>query len=166
MKPAERGAGIHFRSTVSNDQIYLPYQRQVERTVFSSLIQGPLGWEVTDLDITLVDGEHHIEHTHPLDFIEATPMAIMEGLYQIGTTLLKPILRFRIQVPEEYGKRVLGDLMNMRGTVDAPVVKTASLCWRGIFLPRLRWITRLGWLPSLQGRDISPLVSRATRNVL
>ena len=73
-----------------------------------------MGWQVTDLKVTLIDGEHHVYHTHPLDWFVATPMAIMNGLAQTGTILLEPLYGFRLSVPEEMAGRVLGDLQRLR----------------------------------------------------
>lgn len=68
-----------------------------------ALEQGLNGWEVVDLKVTLIEGQHHVWHTHPLDFAVATPMGIMNGLASVGTRLLEPMLQFRIVVPEEAG---------------------------------------------------------------
>jgi ribosomal protection tetracycline resistance protein len=72
--------------------------------------------------VTLIEGEHHVMHTHPLDFVVATPMGIMDGLMNTGTTLLEPVLRYRISVPAEVGSKVLGDILHMRGQFDSPVI--------------------------------------------
>jgi ribosomal protection tetracycline resistance protein len=82
-----------------------------------------LGWEVTDLKITLADGEHHTIHTHPLDFYVATPMALMDGLRNTGTTLLEPILRVKIRAGEEFLGKILSDITRMRGEFDSPVIE-------------------------------------------
>lgn len=37
-----------------------------------------------DIKVTLVDGEYHNEHTHPLDFFVATPMALAKGAVRRG----------------------------------------------------------------------------------
>ena len=73
IEPAPRGSGMTFKSTVPVRDILLRYQHQVEQALPLALHQGRLGWEVTDVNITLVDGNHHQFHTHPLDFIVATP---------------------------------------------------------------------------------------------
>lgn len=91
-----------------------------------------LGWEVTDLRITLVEGEHHVWHTHPLDFVVATPMGIMDGLARTGTTLLEPLLQFRLTVPEEYGGKALSDLVHMRATFEAPVIGSGRCIIEGV----------------------------------
>ena len=118
IEPGERGSGVQYKSIVENNKIYYRYQSQIEDTIQKSLEQGPLGWEVTDLKITLVDGEHHTVHTHPLDFIVATPMAMMDGLMNTGTTLLEPVMNFEITAPEEYSGKIIGDIISMRGTFE------------------------------------------------
>ena len=132
IEPGERGSGLIFTSEVRDEQILNRYQHQVEQTLPRALEQGLYGWEVTDLKVTLIDGEHHVEHTHPLDFVVATPMGIMDGLVNTGTTLLEPILHFEIAVPEELGGRILGDLIQMRGTFESPVIINGSFVVEGL----------------------------------
>ena len=67
--------------------------------------------------ITLTGGSHHLIHTHPLDFIVATPMGIQDGLRRGGSVLLEPILRIRFILPNDCVGRVLSDIKQMRGEV-------------------------------------------------
>ncbi len=120
IEPGPRGSGLHYEADVRTEKLLLQYQNEVARRVPEALQQGLHGWEVTDLTVKLIDGEHHVWHTHPLDFAVATPMGIMDGLANIGTQLLEPILQFRIVVPEEFGGRVMNDLILMRGTFEPP----------------------------------------------
>lgn len=122
IEPGERGSGLVYSAQVRAEHLLPRYQNEVERRVPEALQQGLHGWEVTDLKVTLIEGEHHVWHTHPLDFVVATPMAMMDGLVNTGTTLLEPILDFRIFVPEEIGGRVLSDLIQMRAVFDNPSV--------------------------------------------
>lgn len=132
IEPGERGSGLIYSSEVREEKIHARYQHQVEQTLPKALEQGLYGWEVTDLRVKLIDGEHHMEHTHPLDFVVATPMGMMDGLVNTGTTLLEPILRFEISVPEEMGGRVLGDLIQLRGTFDSPTIFQGVFTVRGV----------------------------------
>lgn len=120
MEPLPRGAGLQYDAQVRAEDLLLQYQNEVARRVPEALQQGLYGWEVVDVRVTLVEGQHHVWHTHPLDFVVATPMGIMDGLNRIGTKLLEPILRFRLTVPEEFGGKVMNDLVVMRATFDAP----------------------------------------------
>ncbi len=117
IEPLPRGGGVEFRSVVAARDIALRYQHQVEKAIPLALRQGMMGWQVTDVRITLIEGNHHEIHTHPLDFIVATPMAVMDGLRRGGTKLLEPVLEARITVPESAGGRVMGDVNRMRGQV-------------------------------------------------
>lgn len=132
IRPGARGSGLQYRSLAHPDRLLLRYQREVERRVPEALRQGLWGWEVTDLEVTLVEGEHHIWHTHPLDFVVATPMAIMDGLTQTGTTLLEPMLRFRIAAPEEHGGKIMSDLVQMRAEFDPPMTAGGHFILEGL----------------------------------
>lgn len=126
IEPGEKGSGLSYSSIVRDEAILIRYQNQVEKTIPEALKQGPYGWEVIDLKITLIEGEHHVMHTHPLDFVVATPMAIMDGLVNTGTTLLEPLLHFRINVPEDAGNKVVSDIVHMRGEFDSPLTSNGT----------------------------------------
>ncbi|WP_308636815.1 TetM/TetW/TetO/TetS family tetracycline resistance ribosomal protection protein [Paenibacillus silvisoli] len=123
IEPGERGSGLVYKSVVRGEKLLESYQNEVARRVPEALQQGLRAWEVTDLRVTLIEGEHHVWHTHPLDFVIATPMGIMNGLANTGTKLLEPMLRFRLSVPEEYGGKLMNELVLMRGEFGAPVVR-------------------------------------------
>jgi translation elongation factor EF-G len=122
MEPLPRGSGLQFYAQVRAEDLLPQYQNEVARRVPEALQQGIHGWEVIDLRVTLVEGQHHVWHTHPLDFVVATPMGIMDGLHQIGTKLLEPMLQIRLTVPEEFGGKVMSDLVHMRATFEAPML--------------------------------------------
>ncbi|HIZ83114.1 MAG TPA: TetM/TetW/TetO/TetS family tetracycline resistance ribosomal protection protein [Firmicutes bacterium] len=122
IEPGPRGSGLAYHSEVPNDQIFYRYQNHIETALPRALKQGLYNWEVTDLKVTLVGGEHHTVHTHPLDFFLATPMAVMNGLQNTGTTLLEPMQDVRISAPEEFVGKVIGDMIAMRGVFDSPVI--------------------------------------------
>ena len=117
IEPAPRGSGISYHSEVPVRLIAPGYQHQVEQALPLALKQGRLGWPVTDVNITLIDGNHHLIHTHPLDFIVATPWAIQDGLQRAGSVLLEPILEARLFVPQDCIGRIMSDVAAMRGEV-------------------------------------------------
>jgi len=120
IEPLPRGSGLVYESRVRGEQLADSYQNEVARRVPEALRQGLAGWEVTDLKVTLIEGEHHVWHTHPLDFVIATPMGLMDGLARTGTRLLEPLLRFRLSVPEEFAGKLMNELMLMRASFDTP----------------------------------------------
>ena len=122
IEPLPRGSGYTFKSVVPNQQMLLRYQHHVEQELPRALKQGQYHWEVTDLAITLIGGEHHVYHTHPMDFFLATPLALIDGLMHTGSTLLEPVHLLHIVAPQELLNRVLGDMLAMRGTFDSPTI--------------------------------------------
>ena len=130
-EPLEIGSGVVFESRVREEKIFTKYQEQVRQTIPEALRQGPKGWQVTDIKITLVDGEHHLVHTHPLDFVLAAPIGIMDALTDSGTDLMEPISRFRISYPEELSGKMIGEILAMRGTFDSPVIRKGVAVMEG-----------------------------------
>jgi ribosomal protection tetracycline resistance protein len=151
--PGERGSGLRYRSLVRDDDLLYRYQNQVERTLPEALKQGLHGWEVTDLEITLVAGQHHLVHTHPLDFAVATPMGLMNGLEACGTVLLEPMLDCAIAAPAALGNRIIGDILQMRGTFESPEIlgDTFRIQARVPVATSLDYPTRLGSLTGGRG---------------
>ncbi|MBT2293645.1 TetM/TetW/TetO/TetS family tetracycline resistance ribosomal protection protein [Paenibacillus albidus] len=131
IEPGPPGSGLVYESVVRSSDLLPQYQNETARRVPEALQQGLYGWEVTDLKVTLVEGQHHVWHTHPLDFAVATPMGLMDGLANVGTRLLEPILQVRIVVPEENGGRVMNDLVHMRGTFEPPVLQGGRMLIEG-----------------------------------
>ncbi|MDG0811664.1 translation factor GTPase family protein [Cohnella rhizosphaerae] len=121
VEPLPRGSGLVYESKERGERLADSYQNEVARRVPEALRQGLLGWEVTDLKVTLVEGEHHVWHTHPLDFVIATPMGIMDGLARTGTRLLEPVLKFKLSVPAEFAGKLMNELLLMRADIGAPV---------------------------------------------
>ncbi len=120
IEPLPRGAGFQYECKVSPGRLPYRYQAHVETAVPRALEQGLHGWQVTDLKVTLVDGESHHVHTHPLDFFVATPMGIMNGLQNTGTKLLEPILKAEFLGPEEYLGKAISLLTSHRGWFGSP----------------------------------------------
>ena len=127
--PMPRGYGVSYHGRLPSNQLFYRYQSHIRRSFRECLAQGLHGWEVTDFRCDLIGGEHHTIHTHPLDFFVCTPMAFMNGLVNCGTTLLEPLMRWRITCPMELAGKILSQVTNLRGTYDTPVVTgdTASL---------------------------------------
>lgn len=127
LRPAARGSGLTYTSYVRTDDLLQRYQHEVARRVPEALEQGLLGWQVTDLEVALVEGQHHVWHTHPLDFVVATPMGIMDGLRNGGTYLLEPVLAFRMTAETEYGGKIMSDIARLRAEFDSPVIKNGRI---------------------------------------
>jgi len=132
IEPAERGSGVVYKSIVAVNDIQLKYQKEAERSIAGALKQGIKGWEVTDCSITLVAGEDHPMHSRAGDFAVATPMGIMNGLVNSGTTLLEPMIRFRINAADDLLGVITSDITRMRGSFESPVIDQNRFTLQGI----------------------------------
>ncbi len=131
IEPGLRGSGLSFDTIVRAEKILPRYQNHIKKCLPDALKQGLYGWEVTDLKVTLIDGESHNMHTHPLDFFVATPMAVMNGLVNTGTILLEPVLKFHISAPEDTGGRLMNEMIQMRGEFDSPIISKGNIIISG-----------------------------------
>ena len=120
-EPMPRGYGVSYHGRLPSNQCFYRYQSHIRTSFNSCLEQGLYGWEVTDFKCTLVGGEHHNIHTHPLDFFVCTPMAFMNGMVECGSTILEPLLKIRITAPSELSGRILSEIIKMGGEYDTPV---------------------------------------------
>ncbi len=131
IEPGARNSGIKYNSIVGVNRIAGRYQNEIERTIPQALLQGPLGWEVTDLNITLIGDEDHNIHSRAGDFAVATPMAIMKGLKESGTKLLEPILEYSITANEDKLGSIVGSLTQLRAEIGIPTIENEKFSLTG-----------------------------------
>jgi len=121
-EPMPRGYGVSYHGKLPSNQCFYRYQTHIRTSFYNCLEQGLYGWEVTDFKCTLVGGQHHTIHTHPLDFFVCTPMAFMNGLQGLGSTILEPLLNMRISAPTSLSGKIINEITRMGGEYDSPVI--------------------------------------------
>ncbi|MEX1052597.1 MAG: elongation factor G, partial [Patescibacteria group bacterium] len=86
--------------------------------VIEALDKGVLiGYPITDLQITLYDGSYHDVDSSDIAFKIAGSMALQDGVKQAGITLLEPIMKLEVTVPDNYMGVVIGDISSKRGKI-------------------------------------------------
>ncbi len=98
--PLERGAGFRYVSKISTDFLHIKYQRQIERLIKHYSKQGLHGWELTDVEVALVDGQFDSMGSDPKHFNIITPLALFRSLKQAKMKLLEPISAFIVNTPQ------------------------------------------------------------------
>ncbi len=131
VEPLSPGSGVHFESKVRYSDIAKKYQNEVELSIPLSLRQGIKGWEVTDIKITLLEGEDHTMHSNPGDFLLATPMGIMRALEHAETDLLEPMYAYEIKAHKDLLGALTSDLTRMKATINTPVFEGNSFVIKG-----------------------------------
>ncbi len=113
--PLERGSGFRYVSKVSTDFLHLKYQRQVERLINYYSKQGLNGWELTDMEVALIDGQFDSMGSDPMHFNIITPLALFRCLKQSKMKLLEPILKYIITFPEKDLSSIVKLLSSKKG---------------------------------------------------
>ena len=75
---------------------------------------GNYGWELTDIDISLIGGKCDNVGSDPLDYAIAAPIALARAISEAGTKLLEPVVAYTLSIPSVYYSEVIGRLMGMR----------------------------------------------------
>jgi len=122
IEPLPQGSGIVFESVIKEKQLPYRYQHHVEASLKDTFRQGIYGWEVMDAKVTLIGGQHHHVHTHPLDFFVATPIAALRALTASEAVLMEPYMKVVLSAQEDLIGKVLGDIIGMRGEFSSPVI--------------------------------------------
>jgi elongation factor G len=76
-----------------------------------------LGFPVVDLEFTLEDGSYHEVDSSDIAFKIAGSMALADACKNAGISLLEPIMKMEINVPDEFMGTVIGDVSSKRGRV-------------------------------------------------
>lgn len=90
----------------------------VEKGLQDSVKKGVLaGYPVVNLKATLLDGSYHPVDSSEMAFKVAANLAYKKGMVEAGATLLEPIVKAEIYIPEKYMGDVIGDLNKRRGRI-------------------------------------------------
>jgi len=115
--PLPRGAGFRFHDKVVGGAVPRNYIPAVEAGIRDYLVRGPLGFPVVDLEVTLLDGQHHAVDSSDMAFKTAGRLAMSEALPDCEPVLLEPICRVSIYVPQEHTSKVHGLISGRRGQI-------------------------------------------------
>ena len=93
--PLPRGTGFAFQDEITGGVIPKQWIPSVEKGVVEYLKEGPLGFPVVDVAVTLVDGSFHSVDSSDAAFQAAGRIAMQEGMPQCSPVLLEPIMHVR-----------------------------------------------------------------------
>jgi elongation factor G len=118
IEPNEAGKGFEFVNKVVGGSIPKEYHSAVEKGIIEALNSGVLaGFPVVDVKATLVDGSYHEVDSNEMAFTIAGSMAAKDGMQKGQPTLLEPIMKVEVVMPEEFMGEILGDLSSRRGQI-------------------------------------------------
>jgi elongation factor G len=72
---------------------------------------------VVDFRVILYDGSYHDVDSNELSFKTAGRIAFKKAMEQAKPTLLEPIMKVEITIPDEFAGSIMGDLNSRRGRI-------------------------------------------------
>ncbi len=117
IKPLPRGGGFTFTDEIKGGVVPTNYIPSVEEGVVDALKNGPLGFEVVDVAVKLIDGSYHSVDSSDMAFRTAGRIGISEGLPQCNPVLLEPIHTVEITCPTEATAKINAILSGRRGQI-------------------------------------------------
>ncbi|MFZ5452571.1 MAG: elongation factor G [Thermodesulfobacteriota bacterium] len=113
-----RGSGFEFVDKIVGGVIPKQYIPSVEKGIAEAKEEGALaGFPTVDFRVTLYDGSFHEVDSSDMAFKIAGSMGFKKGVLQANPTLLEPIMKMTVTVPEANMGDIIGDLNGRRGRV-------------------------------------------------
>ena len=127
VEPNESGKGYEFLNKVVGGAIPKEYIPAIDAGIQGAMLAGTVaGYPVVDVKVTLYDGSYHEVDSSEMAFKIAGSMAFKEAMRKADPTLLEPIMKVCVIVPDEYMGDVIGDLNSRRGQIQGYEMRSGA----------------------------------------
>ena len=117
VKPLSRGEFFKFEDKIVGGVIPKTYIPSVEKGCKEGMRKGPLGFPVTDIQVTLKDGKTHDVDSNSNSFHIAGIKVIRETLENCKPILLEPFHKVRFLVPSKNINNIYTLVTSKRGMI-------------------------------------------------
>jgi elongation factor G len=115
IRPLSRGEGFQFEEKIHGGSVPKQWIPAVQDGVREAMVKGPLGFEVVDVAVSLVDGSYHSVDSSELAFRLAGRMAMQEALAAAQPHLLEPMHKLGVVCPSSATSRITSAIAGRRG---------------------------------------------------
>ena len=127
VEPNESGKGYEFINKVVGGAVPKEYIPAVDAGIQGAMLSGTVaGYPVVDVKVTLYDGSYHEVDSSEMAFKIAGSMAFKEAMRKADPTLLEPIMKVCVIVPDEYMGDVIGDINSRRGQIQGYEMRSGA----------------------------------------
>ena len=127
VEPNESGKGYEFVNAVVGGAIPKEYITAIDAGIQGAMLAGVVaGYPVVDVKVTLFDGSYHEVDSSEMAFKIAGSMAFKEAMRKADPTLLEPIMKVCVIVPDEYMGDVIGDINSRRGQIQGYEMRSGA----------------------------------------
>ena len=128
VEPNEPGKGYEFINAVVGGAVPKEYIPAVDAGIQGAMQAGVMaGFPVVDVKVTLFDGSYHEVDSSEMAFKIAGSMAFKEACRKANPTILEPIMKVAVTVPDDYMGVVIGDITARRGNILGQITRTGSV---------------------------------------
>ena len=106
-----------FDSAIKGGVVPAAFIPAIEKGVRQAMAQGPLGYPVTGVRVTLLDGDYHAVDSSDLAFTVAAREGALAGLKRANPVMLEPVMLVTVDAPAANAGDVIGDLQQRGGRV-------------------------------------------------
>jgi len=107
-----------FEEVVVGGSVPKQYFPAVDKGLFESVKAGPVAaYPVVGVKAVLYDGKYHAVDSSELAFKMAAKIAFKDGFMQAKPTILEPIMKVTVLVPDDYTGDIMGDMNKRRGRI-------------------------------------------------
>ena len=118
ISPLPRGKGFEFEEALVGMNVPRNYVPGVEKGLKEATESGPLaGYPVVDVKVRFYDGKSHEVDSSEIAFKIASINCFRKGVLEAKPTLLEPIVKLTITVPDDAVGDIIGDINSRRGKV-------------------------------------------------
>ncbi len=119
LEPGEKGSGYEFVDKIVGGVIPREYIKPIDAGIREALETGVYaGFPMVDIKATLFDGSFHEVDSSEMAFKIAGSMAVKDAVQKASPTILEPVMRVEVVMPEEFMGDVIGDLNSRRGHIE------------------------------------------------
>ncbi|MCL2357584.1 MAG: elongation factor G [Defluviitaleaceae bacterium] len=107
-----------FEETVVGGNVPKQYFPAVDKGLAESVKAGPVAaYPVVGVKAILYDGKYHAVDSSELAFKMAAQIAFKDGFMQAKPSILEPIMKVTVVVPDNYTGDIMGDMNKRRGRI-------------------------------------------------
>jgi elongation factor G len=117
IRPLPRGEGFAFHQKITGGVVPKQWIPAVEQGVRDAMEKGPLGFPVTDVEVTLIDGSYHSVDSSEMAFRQAGRLAMSEALAAAQPYMLEPIEKLALVAPSASTSKITQAISARRGQI-------------------------------------------------
>ncbi len=118
-KNVKRSEGFEFINNIKGGVVPIEFIPAVEKGIKEAMDRGVVaGYKMVDVSAELYDGSYHDVDSSEIAFKLAASHAFQEAAARAQATILEPIMKVEITIPDQNTGDITGDISSKRGQIE------------------------------------------------